>query len=193
MPKEVLNPAQEGSDGRCTTNGKQGFPMRNLTIIAFLMATTSLASAAGNEFFIGQIGDTNNALVGQNNGNNKQGTIQAGKKNSAMTLAERSGSRTQDQHSPARPVRRLQQRARRPGRRQQHPGHASRAASATSRSPRRTARTGNGKTNNSSTAQFGYTERLGSSTRPAATTTEHAAGRRWQLLGHRRRTTRRQR
>ena len=46
--------------------------MRNLTIIAFLMATTSLASAAGNESFIGQIGDTNNALVGQNGGNNKQ-------------------------------------------------------------------------------------------------------------------------
>ena len=59
--------------------------MRNLTIIAFLMATTSLASAAGNEFFIGQIGDTNNALVGQTNGNNKQGTIQVGKKNSAIT------------------------------------------------------------------------------------------------------------
>ena len=65
--------------------GNRDFQMRNLTIIAFLMATTSLASAAGNEFFIGQIGDTNNALVGQTNGNNKQGTIQAGKKNNALT------------------------------------------------------------------------------------------------------------
>ena len=59
--------------------------MRNLSIIAFLMATTSLASAASNESFIGQIGDTNVALVGQTNGNNSQGTVQVGKKNNAVT------------------------------------------------------------------------------------------------------------
>ena len=71
--------------------GNRDFQMRNLTIIAFLMATTSLASAASNESFIGQIGDTNNALVGQNSGNNKQGTDPGRQAEQRGHLAERSG------------------------------------------------------------------------------------------------------
>src|SRR6185437_8235269 len=70
--------------------------MRNLAVFAFLMATTSLASAASNESFIAQVGAHNNAAANQLNGNNRQLTIQAGKHNHATTnqIGPSSGSHT---------------------------------------------------------------------------------------------------
>ena len=79
--------------------GNRDFQMKNLTIIAFLMASTSLASAAENESFIGQIGNHIFAVAGQDGGNNTQNTLQVGKKNGALTVQDTAGSRTNNSNT----------------------------------------------------------------------------------------------
>src|SRR5690349_24248296 len=68
--------------------------MKRVSVIGFaLLASTSLSHA--NESFIAQIGEYNGAVAAQENGNNKQATIQAGKRNKAFTAQkDATGSRT---------------------------------------------------------------------------------------------------
>ena len=155
--------------------------MRNLTIIAFLMATTSLASAAGNKFFIGQIGDTNNALVGQNDGNNTQNTHPGRQEERRAHLAGHRPARRPT--SPTRCSSALQRldRAQTGGNNTQSTiqGGVGNFAVTTQKGTQT-----NGKVNNSTTAQFGCIQRLDRRPEGRQQQAEHAAGRRRQLLGN---------
>ena len=85
--------------------------MKHLTTLAMLLASTSLASAASNESFIAQIGGSNNAIVGQTSGNNKQKTISVGRHNTAVTSqqgAQGAGAGSRTEHLKHRSVRRLE-------------------------------------------------------------------------------------